>query len=125
LSLTERAIRQWGKVRHGQAIEMKPDRQKRFFDPDRLLDALDGFEAWNARQSPWLRIPLGILLCLGAVLAILPVFGLWMLPLGLLILSEDIPWLRNRREKFEGWLRRLVGTRRERKLAVLEDERGR
>lgn len=103
---------------------MKPARPKRIFDPDRLLDALDGFESWNARQSPWLRIPLGILLCLGAVLAILPVFGLWMLPLGLLILSEDIPWLRNRREKFEGWLRKLIGARRDRKQAMLEDQSG-
>jgi len=103
---------------------MKPARPKRIFDPDRLLDTLDGFEAWNARQSPWLRIPLGILLCLGAVLAILPVFGLWMLPLGLLILSEDIPWLRNRREKFEGWLRKLIGARQDRKQAMLEDRSG-
>ena len=103
---------------------MTPSRLKAFFDPDRLLDALDGFEAWNARQSPWLRIPLGLFLCFGGLLAILPVFGLWMAPLGLLILSEDIPWLRNRREKFEGWLRKLIGERRRKRLARLEDRSG-
>ena len=103
---------------------MKPTRQKRILEPDRLLDALDGFEAWNARQSPWLRIPLGILLCLGAVLSILPIFGLWMLPLGLLILSEDVSCIRNRREKIEGWLRKLIGARRERIQAMLEDQSG-
>jgi hypothetical protein len=96
-------------------------RLKRLVDPNRLLDALDSFEAWNARQSPFLRVPLGLTLCLGGGLFILPVFGLWMLPLGLLILSEDIPWLRNRRERVERWLRRLIGERRQRRLAQLED----
>lgn len=40
------------------------------------------------------RIPLGVLLVIGGVLSILPVLGLWMLPLGLLLLSVDIPFLR-------------------------------
>jgi hypothetical protein len=42
----------------------------------------------------WLRIPLGVLLIAGGLLAILPVFGLWMLPIGLLLLAQDIPFLR-------------------------------
>ena len=87
-------------------------RLKKLFDADYLLDSLDDFEAWVARQARWQRLPLGLLLCIGGVLAVLPVFGLWMLPLGLIVLSEDIPWLRNRRERFEGWLRRLVMARR-------------
>ena len=114
---------QWAEICHGHAADMKAEHPKRLFDPDRLLDTLDGFEAWNARQWAWLRIPLGILLCLGAVLSILPVFGLWMLPLGLLILSEDVPWIKTRREKFEYWLRKLIGERRKRKQALLEDQR--
>jgi len=40
-----------------------------------------------------IRIPLGILLCVGGLLAILPFFGIWMLPLGLLLLSIDLPFL--------------------------------
>ncbi|MBT4906930.1 MAG: hypothetical protein P8Q36_17140 [Alphaproteobacteria bacterium] len=99
------------------------ERLRNLLSAERLLDALDAFEGWNARQSPWLRIPLGLSLCLGGLLSVLPVFGLWMLPLGLLILSEDIPWFRNRREKFEGWLSKLIGARRERKKALLEDSR--
>jgi hypothetical protein len=79
---------------------------------ERLLDALDRFEAWNAARPSWQRIPMGIGLCLGGLLWFLPVLGLWMLPLGLLVLSEDIPWLRRRRERVEAWLRRALLRRR-------------
>lgn len=47
-------------------------------------------------RQPWamlIRIPLGILLVIGGLLAFLPVLGLWMLPLGLLLLSIDLPFL--------------------------------
>ncbi|GGA44759.1 hypothetical protein [Pelagibacterium lentulum] len=47
-------------------------------------------------RRPWamlIRIPLGILLCVGGLLAILPFFGIWMLPFGLLLLSIDLPFL--------------------------------
>lgn len=40
------------------------------------------------------RLPLGLLLVAGGFLAILPVFGLWMIPLGLLFLAIDLPLLR-------------------------------
>jgi hypothetical protein len=42
-------------------------------------------------SSRWARLPAGLLLCLGGLLWILPVLGLWMLPLGLLLLAEDLP----------------------------------
>lgn len=100
------------------------DRIKKLLDPIRLLDGLDRFEAWNRRQSPFLRMPLGLLFCLGGILSILPALGLWMLPVGMLILSEDIPWLYNRRERFEGWLRRLLGESKARRQARLERKKG-
>ena len=99
-------------------------RLRKLLDPERLLDGLDRLEDWNRRQSPFLRIPLGLFLCVGGVVSILPLFGLWMLPVGLLVLSEDIPWLRDRRERFEGWLRRLIGQRRARRRALLEHKKG-
>jgi hypothetical protein len=40
------------------------------------------------------RVPIGILLFLGGFLWFLPVLGLWMLPLGLLLLALDLPMLR-------------------------------
>jgi hypothetical protein len=39
-------------------------------------------------------IPVGILLMLGGVFSVLPFLGLWMLPLGLLLLAYDVPFLR-------------------------------
>lgn len=42
----------------------------------------------------YLRLPLGVLLVAGGLLAILPVFGLWMIPLGLILLAFDLPFLR-------------------------------
>lgn len=45
-------------------------------------------------SSRWVRMPLGILLIIGGIFSFLPVLGLWMLPLGLLLLALDIPLLR-------------------------------
>ena len=42
----------------------------------------------------WLRIPAGILLVIGGLLAFLPVLGIWMLPVGLALLAIDVPFLR-------------------------------
>ena len=45
-------------------------------------------------QARWVRIPAGVLLVIGGIFSILPVLGIWMLPLGLLLLAVDIPILR-------------------------------
>lgn len=53
-----------------------------------------GFLDWVRRPSSRiLRIPLGILLVVGGVFSFLPVLGIWMLPLGLLMLALDLPIL--------------------------------
>lgn len=52
----------------------------------------------------WLRVPAGLLLIIGGFLAILPVFGLWMLPLGLILLSEDIEPLRRASARVLAWV---------------------
>ncbi len=53
---------------------------------------------------------LGAALIIGGVLGFLPVLGFWMIPLGLLILSVDLPSVRRKRRqwtvKFGGWLKR-------------------
>ena len=41
----------------------------------------------------WIRVPLGILLMLGGIFSFLPVLGIWMLPLGLLLLAIDLVFL--------------------------------
>jgi hypothetical protein len=40
------------------------------------------------------RLPVAALMMIGGVFSFLPVFGLWMLPLGLMLLAVDIPALR-------------------------------
>jgi hypothetical protein len=62
-----------------------------------------------------LRIPLALLLIVGALFSFLPVLGIWMLPLGLLLLAVDVPVLRplvsaaviRARRRLGIWMRRL------------------
>jgi hypothetical protein len=56
--------------------------------------------------SRWVRIPSGALLVVGGVLSFLPVLGIWMLPLGLALLAEDVPALRSSRSKVLDWVER-------------------
>lgn len=72
------------------------DRLNRLFD--RLERSVPGLAAgWLARvrrpEARWVRIPLGIILVFGGVFSFLPVLGLWMLPLGLLLLALDLIFL--------------------------------
>ncbi len=61
----------------------------------RRVPVLAGFLAWVRKPSARLvRVPVGILSVLGGVLSFLPVLGIWMLPLGFLVLAVDIPPLR-------------------------------
>ncbi|MEZ5326656.1 MAG: hypothetical protein R3F19_16540 [Verrucomicrobiales bacterium] len=52
-------------------------------------------------KSPVLRISLGAALVIGGVFGFLPVVGYWMIPLGLIVLSVDIPSVRRWRRKLE------------------------
>jgi hypothetical protein len=57
-------------------------------------------------SSRWIRIPSGALLVIGGVLSFLPVLGVWMLPLGLALLAEDVRALRAFRSKVFDWIER-------------------
>ena len=71
--------------------------------PARLQPAV----RWLRRPSSrWARIPAGILLIAGGLLSILPLLGIWMLPLGLMLLSEDVSPLRRARERILDWIER-------------------
>lgn len=52
-----------------------------------------------------LRIVAGILLVLCGLVGFLPVLGFWMIPLGLFVLTFDLPWIRPyyRRVRVYGW----------------------
>jgi len=53
--------------------------------------------------SRLLRILLGTGLIAGGLFAFLPVLGLWMLPLGAMVLSIDLPPVRRLRRRIEVW----------------------
>lgn len=72
--------------------------------PDRLRSGLEWLREPQRRS---LRLGTAVLLVLGSFLAILPVFGLWMLPLGLALMSDDIPWLKVPLEKLSRGIERL------------------
>lgn len=59
--------------------------------------------SFDLPRSQWARIVLGILLIFGGLLGFLPVLGFWMLPLGLLVLSVDLPFVRRWRRQFAVW----------------------
>ncbi len=52
------------------------------------------------------RIPSAGFLILGGVFSFLPILGLWMLPLGLLLLAVDVPSLRPPMARMLGWIER-------------------
>lgn len=66
------------------------------------------------------RIIVGLLLIIGGVLGFLPVLGFWMIPLGVLVLSVDFPFIRRWRRQFEVRVVRWWRARKERKAAERE-----
>ena len=54
----------------------------------------------------WPRLLAAMLLIAGGILSILPVLGLWMLPLGLALMSDDVPWLKTPLEHAVRWMER-------------------
>ncbi len=78
----------------------------RHFDwiADRLPDKGARFVRWVRQPSSrWVRIPLALLLVLGGIFSFLPVLGLWMLPLGLLLIAQDLPFLQRPLANGLGW----------------------
>ena len=63
---------------------------------DRLLSGLPervqhGVTWLREPRRKKVRLPLSFLFILGGFLGFLPILGFWMLPLGLLLLAEDVP----------------------------------
>ncbi len=90
----------------------------------RQFDRIERSVPFSARFLQWvrrpssrlLRIPLGIVLVLGGIFSFLPVLGIWMLPLGLLVLAIDIPALQGPINRLVLWgQRRFTTWRRKRR----------
>lgn len=57
-------------------------------------------------RSRIVRIAIGVAMIAGGLLGFLPVVGFWMIPLGLLVLSVDLPMVRRWRRRFQTWWER-------------------
>jgi hypothetical protein len=79
----------------------KTPSMKRFGIDARTGELILGRYRLSLPKSRTLRIMIGVVLILGGLLSLLPVFGLWMLPLGFLVLSNELPMVRR-------WRRRLI-----------------
>lgn len=73
---------------------------------ERLLPARAGrFLHWLRQpRLIWLRVPVSGLLVVGGVFSFLPVLGVWMIPLGLVLLAQDVPFLRPPLARVIGWI---------------------
>jgi len=79
-----------------------------------------GDRTFNLPQSRTLRILVGVGLLLGGILGFLPIVGFWMIPLGILVLSQEFHIVRRlRRRVAVKW-----GRRKQRRAAKsrFEDE---
>jgi hypothetical protein len=64
-----------------------------------------GFLRWVRRpSSAWLRYPLALLLVFGGIFGFLPILGLWMLPLGFILIAQDLPFLRPPMARLFAWI---------------------
>ena len=60
----------------------------------RVPTRVSQFIRWLRKPSSFpARLAMAILLIVGGIFSFLPVLGLWMLPLGLLLIAQDVPFL--------------------------------
>jgi hypothetical protein len=87
--------------------------------PDRVSRALRWLRDPKGRK---VRLPLGVLCLVGGLLWFLPVVGLELIPIGLLLIAQDVPflrkpvargtlWLEDRWRALRGWWRRRRAAR--------------
>lgn len=69
--------------------------------PDRVTKII----RWaRSPKSRWIRLPLGILCIIASFFWFLPVIGIELLPVGLLLIAQDVPILRRPVARFMLWL---------------------
>ena len=88
---------------------------------DKLSPRMAGFVGWLRKPSSILvRIPLALVLVLGGIFSFLPVLGLWMLPLGLVLIAQDVPFLQKPMAQMLGWIERKWIARQQAKVQKAE-----
>lgn len=83
--------------------------------PDRVARAIRWLRSPASRK---VRIPLGVLFIIAGFLWFLPVVGIEMLPIGLLLIAQDVPFLKKPIGKAMLWLEeRWIAWRKRRRRA--------
>jgi len=76
---------------------------------DKIPRPLARFIRWvRKRELRWLRLIVGVLFVLFGFVGFLPIFGFWMVPLGLIILAQDSKWLQRPTLGAIMWLERKL-----------------
>jgi hypothetical protein len=60
----------------------------------RMPDPAAAATGWLENSSVWLRWPVAIVLIVAGCFGFLPVLGFWMIPLGLILIAQDVPFIR-------------------------------
>jgi hypothetical protein len=82
------------------------DEQMKRFER-RLPGRMASFIAWVRKPSSrWVRIPSATVLLAGGVVGFLPIAGFWMIPLGLVLIAQDVPPLRSPMARLLAWIDR-------------------
>lgn len=103
----------------------EPDRGEELLDEafDRLEaetpDRVTNIIRWLRNpRSRWVRVPIGILCIIASFFWFLPVIGVEFFPIGLLLIAQDVPVLREPVARWMLWLEdRWVALRRRRRAA--------
>jgi hypothetical protein len=69
----------------------------------RLPDRIAGVMKTVREGSAWRRVPIGSALIVGGVFSFLPVLGIWMIPLGVVLIAKDVPPLRSPTARMLAW----------------------
>lgn len=90
----------------GQDGTARKPGQKRFGIDHKTGHLILGSVRLPLPKSRFARILIGFLLIGGGFLGFLPILGFWMLPLGFIVLSHDLPIARRLRRRFAVWWHR-------------------
>jgi hypothetical protein len=90
-----------------------PEPHREYHEALQRLDArLPGFAAkslnYLVESSPWVRVPPALAFIVGGTFGFLPILGFWMIPLGLILLAQDVPPLRRPLCRALNWLDRKL-----------------
>ena len=83
----------------------RSDLDRQFARLETLLpNGMPRFVHWlRTPSSRLVRIPVAILLIAGGFVGFLPILGFWMVPLGLVLIAQDVPFLQGPLARMLAW----------------------